>query len=391
MCRVNVFSFIGDLKKSPPLLEANPKGYIMTNYCEIFRAGTHKAANGEEKTYTTADLDAIVNNFNADISAPIVIGHPKTNNPAYGWVDSVKREGEKLYASFKQVVPEFSEWVNKGYYKNRSISLYPDMRLRHVGFLGAQPPAVKGLEEFQFSEEEDALTYDFADGNDFKFIQIADIFQNLRDFLIDKFDLETADKIIYTWKIDNLKQIQDMNPAEVQSYCEEFTKESNRKEQQLTKEVSGGQQDPVKTEDFSEQIAQKDTRISELETKLSENETKARKVEYEQFAEQAIKDGHITPAQKPFIVDFCEVCHGVGKYDFAEGGEKSVVENFKEFITGVKQIDFSELPEGESGNTVDFSDPVAVQAAIIEYQAEQSKKGITVGASDALSAIKKNK
>lgn len=363
----------------------------MTKYCEIFRAGTHKAADGSEKTYTTADLDTIANNFNADISAPIVIGHPKTNNPAYGWVDSVKREGEKLYASFKQVVPEFSEWVNKGYYKNRSISLYPDMRLRHVGFLGAQPPAVKGLEEFQFSEEENALTYDFADGNDFKFIGIADVFQNLRDLLIDKFDLDTANRVISTWKIDDLKQIQDMNPAEVRSYCEEFIKENNGKEQQLTKEENGGQQDPTKTEDFSEQLKAKETELNEVNTKLAKLEADARKKDFEQFAEQAIKDGHITPAQKPFIVDFCEVCHSVGSYEFAEGGAKSVVENFKEFITSGKQIDFSELSEGDDGGSsnIDFSDETAVKAGIIEYQAEQAKKGVTVSTVDAFNAIKK--
>lgn len=362
---------------------------MTTKYCEIFRAGTHKAANGSEKTYTTADLDTIVNNFNADISAPIVIGHPKVNSPSYGWVNSLKREGESLYADYKQVVPEFAEWVDKGLYKNRSISLYPDMRLRHVGFLGAQPPAIKGLEEFQFSEEENALTYDFADGNDFKFIGIADVFQSLRDFLIDKFDLDTANRVISTWKIEDLKQIQDMSPEQVRSYCEEFINENNGKEQQLTKDANGGQQDPKQTEDFSEQIAQKDTRISELETKLNENEAKARKAEYEQFAEQAINDGHITPAQKPFIVDFCEVCHSVGNYDFAEGGEKSVVENFKEFITGVKQLDFSELPEGDGGGTIDFSDPKVVQSAIAEHQAAQAQKGIRVSEIDALAAIKK--
>ena len=35
--------------------------------------------------------------------------------------------------------------VEKGRFNKRSAAFYPDGGLRHVGFLGASPPAVKGL------------------------------------------------------------------------------------------------------------------------------------------------------------------------------------------------------------------------------------------------------
>ena len=47
--------------------------------------------------------------------APVVIGHPKDNAPAFGWVEELKTDGKLLYAKFKQLVPEFIEAVKKGY------------------------------------------------------------------------------------------------------------------------------------------------------------------------------------------------------------------------------------------------------------------------------------
>ena len=132
-------------------------------WCEIFRTGTHTANNGQTISVTEQDLDEIIKNFsekNPDV--PLVIGHPKINAPAYGWVDKLKREGNKLFASFKEVSNEFSQWVNKGLYKNRSISLAEGNVLKHIGWLGAEPPAIKGLENYQFSEDENLQIIEIA-------------------------------------------------------------------------------------------------------------------------------------------------------------------------------------------------------------------------------------
>jgi hypothetical protein len=65
-----------------------------------------------------------------------------------------------LLAKLRDLAPEFVEWVRKGLYRKCSISLYPDMRLRHVGFLGAAAPAVKGLLPVRFGEGEGAVLID---------------------------------------------------------------------------------------------------------------------------------------------------------------------------------------------------------------------------------------
>jgi len=55
-------------------------------------------------------------------------------------------------AKIKDLVPEFTEMLKKGLFKKRSIALYPDLALRHIGFLGAVAPAVKGLADIKFNE-----------------------------------------------------------------------------------------------------------------------------------------------------------------------------------------------------------------------------------------------
>ena len=67
-------------------------------------------------------------------------------------------------AKAKQVVPEFTEALKNGLYKKRSISLDKDGKLRHVGFLGAAAPAVKGLADIQFNADEtDSIEFEILD------------------------------------------------------------------------------------------------------------------------------------------------------------------------------------------------------------------------------------
>src|SRR4030067_623413 len=120
------------------------------NWIPIFKTGTHTDSNGNTKTWTEGDLDKIASYNPTEHEAPVVIGHPKDNSPAWGWVEAVKKEGSVLYATFKDLIPEFKDMVKKQMFKKRSISLYPDGTLRHVGFLGATPPAVKGLADVEF-------------------------------------------------------------------------------------------------------------------------------------------------------------------------------------------------------------------------------------------------
>jgi len=129
----------------------------------IFRAGTQTASDGTVINYTAADLAATASSYNPAVhEAPIVVGHPELTAPAFGWVKRLVAQGMDLFAETHQVNAEFAELVKSGAYKKVSASFYPPEHprnpvpgvytLNHVGFLGAQPPAVKGLQAIEFAD-----------------------------------------------------------------------------------------------------------------------------------------------------------------------------------------------------------------------------------------------
>ena len=135
---------------------------------EVFRTGRWTDSAGNTRTWTAPDLARIAASYDpAQHEAPAVIGHPATNAPAYGWVERVKVVGDRLLADFRDLAAPFGQALKDGLYRKRSVSVYPDGRLRHVGFLGAAAPAVPGLKDITFADGADAVTYEFeAPGQD---------------------------------------------------------------------------------------------------------------------------------------------------------------------------------------------------------------------------------
>lgn len=134
-------------------------------WIEIARTGTFTDSAGREQTFTAGDLDAIARRYDPQKrDAPLCFGHPQTDKaPAFGWVDKLKSEGGRLYASFSRVPDEVRELVAKGHYRHVSMSLMPDrVSLRHVALLGAAQPAIDGLKAVEFSDGGEAITVDFA-------------------------------------------------------------------------------------------------------------------------------------------------------------------------------------------------------------------------------------
>jgi hypothetical protein len=128
-----------------------------TPWMEIFRAGDY----GEKGNYSEADVQQIADSYDpVKHEAPVVLGHPKVASgaPAYAWVSKLKNVAGTLMARLHQVEPAFRESVLAGRYKKRSVALYASADgkygLRHLGFLGADVPEVKGLADAAFSQAE---------------------------------------------------------------------------------------------------------------------------------------------------------------------------------------------------------------------------------------------
>ena len=129
----------------------------------LLRPGTFTDMSGKRVKLAAEHIADIANNYDPKLhEAPLVIGHPKTDDPAYGWIGSVTSDESGLHGAPIQVDPEFAEMVRDGKYKKLSVALYgpkhpnnptPEhWNLRHVGFLGATPPVVKGLRSVAFGE-----------------------------------------------------------------------------------------------------------------------------------------------------------------------------------------------------------------------------------------------
>ncbi len=345
-------------------------------WIEIFRAGKQKDSAGSEKDWTEGDLDKIVSSYDPrSHEAPVVIGHPKDNAPAFGWVESLKREGKTLLAQLKDLAPEFVEMVKKGLFKKRSIALYPDLTLRHIGFLGAAPPAVKGLADVKFSAAGEAVEIEYLEP--YQQETIKSIFQRLREWIIEKFGMEEADKIIPSYNVDSLNA-QEPNPAQAFS-ANQKEGGNNMKEflEKLKALVLGAEKDlgPAQTAQFSEadvrareaaaakaakdqaalefaeQQRQKDAELKDRFEALKAREAEMRKGEVVAFVEGLKQQGKIVPAMEKTgagITAFLLDLSGSGSVlEFKEGAEtkkQTPIEFMKSFLSGLsKQVEFSEV------------------------------------------------
>ncbi|MDD2809302.1 peptidase, partial [Rhodoferax sp.] len=162
--------------------------------------------------FAQADLQATCAAYDPTLhEAPLVVGHPAHDLPAYGWVKSLTFNEGGIDATPAQVNPDFADMVAAGAFKKISASFYGPSApsnpvpgvyyLRHVGFLGAQPPAVKGLRAPQFADvEEGVLT--FSEWDD---ATNASLWRNLREWLIGKFGQAEADTVIPGDKVQSLE------------------------------------------------------------------------------------------------------------------------------------------------------------------------------------------
>lgn len=290
---------------------------------EIFRAGTRKDANGNIVTITAQDLHNTAQSYNAQFhEAPLVLGHPQHNTPAYGWVSKLSVNGDVLTADFKQVDDNLVDWVRQGRYKKVSASFYPPSHpsnpvkdtwyLRHVGFLGASAPAVKGLAEINFADDETGCV-EFSEEWVFAQHTLARMMRRLREWIISKHGVDEADNVITEW------QIQDLQTPPTPEPTPNFNEPKPEKD------------DPM-TEVEKQAIARAEKAEAELAKLQAEQEQALRKAAHQQnadFAEELVKSGSLKPADKGLVVqvlDFAEYPEHTTA-DFSENGKTTSLAN----------------------------------------------------------------
>ena len=199
-----------------------------------FRAGQQTDSLGKPYTFSRADLVAMANAYNAsDQEAPLTLGHPTYDAPAYGWIKHAEANGDYLDLEVEPTAAA-EELVRSEEYKYCSLAIWPPghdsnptpetIGIRHLGMLGGAAPAVPNLPRVTFAAEEGAVRFDIAEDVRFSFVDAAaappkqrrwafrDIkqaFQNLREHLISEKGLDFADKILPSWLLENIRAVAD--------------------------------------------------------------------------------------------------------------------------------------------------------------------------------------
>lgn len=134
----------------------------MAKSLHIFRAGSWVSMSGAEVSLTADDVQATADAYDPSVrEAPLVLGHPKTDDPALGWVAGLSARDGELFAVTKDVSPRLTDLVATGSYRKISSAFIPPSSksnptpgvwyLRHVGFLGAAIPAVHGMRDAELA------------------------------------------------------------------------------------------------------------------------------------------------------------------------------------------------------------------------------------------------
>ncbi len=290
---------------------------------EIFKTGTHTSDKGVTKDYSLDDLNFIAQAYNPEEDeAPIVIGHPADNSPAYGWVSSLEvTEDGKLVADAPddKLHPDFLNAVQEGRYKKRSISLTPDGKLRHVGFLGGAAPAVKGLADIQFSQPSSTIIEFELDEQSMKSKQSED--PDLSGQL--NSDISLLDNIT--------SQLNSIN-ATIQQLSNDFTETRNG-------ELS--------------------SQFNDLSNELIKLKSKINKSEFESLLEDKLRVGSLTPAIKDKLLAVSNFAEAQNfSADFSQDKfNKELNHLLTDLVNSFPKViyyeNFAEKPEFESDKLTD--------------------------------------
>ncbi len=370
---------------------------------EIFKVGTHTATNGQTLPFDQTMLADAVSAYQPSVhEAPIVIGHPKDNHPAFGWIDHLELTDDGIVLAHpKQVDTDFAELVKEGKYKKRSASWYaPDspanptpgkLYLRHVGFLGAMPPALKGLGDVQFNEAEEGIL-EFANVSPYTVSTIGRIQRRLREWFISKEGLDVADKLIPDYEI---RDIEDQANRMIQDNIQSTNTDVQPIAFSESKNMTGQETPEQKIARLEKELADskaKTVDFSEQEESIKQREAQLAKREINSQVDDLVKQGKVLPAQKAGLVEFmASLDDGEQVIEFGEG-DKAVKQSPRQFMTDFlknqpKLVDFGEVTPSEGTGAPQDLSPVELSKKISAYHQKQTAAGNHISFSEAAAAV----
>ncbi len=340
---------------------------------EIFKAGRHTSMSGDEIEFSAGDLHKSAAAYDPSVhEAPIVVGHPRTDDPAYGWVSRLTSPNGSLFAELDKLDPAFVDMVHAGRFKKVSASFYTPNSpqnpapgvyyLRHVGFLGAQPPAIKGLKPVAFLEdveEEGVIEFGINDVHEPRtkgkkqmktrasFHEKAEKvitrhLRRIREHLIRKHGQAEADEVIPSDEIDALD-------AEARRSGEHEARQDERIDGAGREEGARAYAESPEMKKREEDLRKREDEFAKREKALKDIEIGTHHAAHLFFCEDLVKAGKMLPANKANIVsllDYAEALENPGTVEFGEGADRqklTPIDALKAFLTNQpKLITYSE-------------------------------------------------
>lgn len=314
---------------TPDAMPASFSPDSLTARIEVFRPGTFTPMRGDPVTYSAADLRAVADAYDPETApAPVVVGHPDLDAPAYGWIEKLDYATgpERLIATVGQIEPAFAAMVKAGRFKKVSMAFFrPDQGHnpvpgvwypKHVGFLGATPPAVSGLKNATFAATPEDATFTAAFGTG---AQTASILRRLRDWLIDRDGLDAADKVLPAWEIDWLDDADEPEPRFAAPEAD-VPAPTTEKEPAVPQSIPAATPaaPPAANPAREAAFAAREAEIAAREAAIAEREASAAHADHVSFAEGLVAGGKLLAASRDKVVAILDALHD------APGAEPSV-------------------------------------------------------------------
>ena len=324
---------------------------------EVFRSGTFKPMSGDAISYGADDLSGIASSYDpANAPAPIVVGHPTTDAPAFGWVTGFEYdpEADKLFADLGDIEPAFFDAVKAGRYRKVSMSFHtPDASNnpqpgnwypKHIGFLGAAAPAVSGLKPVQFSADRpgEAVTFEASFGER-GFETTSGLFRSVREWMIEKFGMEEADKVLPSYELDWLDNTEIETPAKTTLFA--APKLTTAEDVTMTPEQIAA------LEAREQKVVADEARFAERAAAQDKREQDAREAGNAEFSESLVTDEKLLPALKDQVTAVLNALPVDTSVSFAEGDktvETPLADAVKALLSAQpKVVEFGEVNLGD--------------------------------------------
>ncbi len=254
-------------------------------WIEICKIGEHKDSTNAKRLIDEKFLNQVVANFKAN-EAAATIGHPETDTaPAYGWVTGLRINGDRLEAKFSDTDDQFETYVKERKFPNRSAAFYVEPpRLHHVAFLGAQPPAVKGLRPINFAagetftiEEEEITQFEEHEMDEKTMSQVTD-----------KVAEGAISQILQKLGFGKKPETASLSEPDIKGMIETALK-------------------PVQ-EDFNAKLKEKDDELVQLRESMNQNSDSAQRAEIIAFVESIPAEKGKFVFQNIHLAEFLEAC-----------------------------------------------------------------------------------